>query len=186
MNMLLPELDPVLVHASTATLSALLLLGAWSKLRDFALFRDAVENYQLLPRAIAAPVAWVLAGSEALAGALLLAQPLRAVGALLALSLLAVVSGAIALNVARGRTQIDCGCGGTHHTPLSPGLLVRNGAPALLAAAAAAPGNGRALLWLDHAAVGGFALFGIGLYHLANALLSQHAHLIALRRGAGS
>lgn len=186
---LLPALDPVPVHAAAATLSVLLLLGAWDKLRELALFRDAVEAYRLLPATLVAPAALAIALAEALAGALLLAGPLRAAGALLALALLAVVSGAVALNLARGHTAIDCGCGGIatgRHQPLSAGLLARNAVLALLALVAAAPGNGRALLWLDAAAVGCFTLFGFGLYHLANLLLSQHATLAALRRDGHS
>lgn len=172
-----PALDPVLVHAAAATLSVLLLLGAWDKLRAPAVFRDAVAGYGLLPPALVAPAAWAIALAETLAGALLLAGPLRPIAAVLALALLAVVSGAVALNLARGHTAIDCGCGGTRHQPLRPGLLVRNAALMLLALVAAAPAGSRALLWLDAAAVGACTLFGFGLYHLANLLLSQHALL---------
>ena len=93
---------------------------------------------------------------------LLLAGPLRAAGALLAIALLAVVSSAMALNLARGHTDIDCGCGGfgaAHQQPLHAGLLLRNAVLVLLALAAAAPGTGRALLWLDAVAVGACTLF---------------------------
>lgn len=178
---LMPLLDPVLAHAAAATLGAVLLLGAAEKLREPLLFQDAVDNYRLLPAPLVLPLARALPLAEGLAGAMLLPLATRAWGALAALALLLLVSGAIAINLLRGRTRIDCGCGGLRHTPLGPGLLLRNAVLAGLAVLALAPIAARASTWLDFAAVGGATLFGLGLYHLANALLSHHAHLIDLR-----
>ncbi|MEP7280346.1 MAG: MauE/DoxX family redox-associated membrane protein [Rubrivivax sp.] len=178
---LLPVIDPVLAHAAAAGLGAVLLLGALEKLREPEVFRDAVDNYRLLP----APLVPVLARSlplfEGLAGALLLPGATRPLGGLLALALLLLVTAAIGINLLRGRDRIDCGCGGGLHTPLGVGLVVRNGVLMLLALTSFAPLSGRPVVWLDFAAAGFATLFGLGLYYLVNAMLSHHAHLLELR-----
>ena len=176
-----PAIDPVFAHAAAAGLGAVLLLGAIDKLREPAMFRDAVENYRLLPAAAVPALARALPLFEALAGALLLPGSTRPLGALLALALLLLVTAAIVINLLRGRDRIDCGCGGNLHTPLGIGLVLRNSVLMLLALVAAAPMAGRAVVWLDVAAAGFATLFGLGLYFLVNAMLSHNAHLLELR-----
>ena len=66
-----------------------------------------------------------------------------ATGSLMAALLLCLYTGAIAVNLGRGRTAIDCGCGG-QATPLSGWLLTRNGLLLCLAWAAAALPSGTA------------------------------------------
>jgi hypothetical protein len=177
----LPVLDPVLGHTAAASLGALLLLGAADKLRDAARFRAVVDDYALLPAALVPAFALALPLAEALAGVLLLPGATRGFGALLAAAVLLLATAAVAINLRRGRTAIDCGCGGAAHTPLSAGLLARNGVLLLAAAAAALPVAVRTTVWLDLAAVGCATLFGLGLYLVANTLLGQHGRLLALR-----
>ena len=174
-------LDPVFGHTAAACLGAVLLLGALDKLREPALFRDAVEDYALLPAALVPAFARALPLVEALAGALLLPGATRALGAALGGALLVLVSAAIAINLRRGRTRIDCGCGGAAHTPLSRGLVARNAVLLLLALAAALPAAPRATVWLDLVAAGFATLFLLGLYAVANILLGQHGRLLELR-----
>jgi hypothetical protein len=177
----LPLLDPVAGHAAAGALGGVLLLGGAAKLRDLALFRAVLEDYRLLPAALIAPVALLLALAELAAGGLLLPVPLRVLGAGLALLVLAVVSAAVTINLLRGRRQIACGCGGDAPLPLGAGLLWRNAALALLGLAAAAPVLPRATVWLDPLAAGFAALFLLGLVAVANQLLSHHPRLTALR-----
>jgi hypothetical protein len=177
----LPLLDPVLGHSAAASLGALLLLGAADKLRDAARFRAVVEDYALLPAVLVSAFALALPLAEGLAGALLLPSATRGLGALLAAAVLGLATLAVAINLRRGRTAIDCGCGGPAHTPLSAGLVARNGVLLLVAAAAALPVLPRPTVWLDLAAVGGATLFGLGLYLVANTLLGQHGRLLDLR-----
>jgi len=177
----LPLLDPVLGHSAAASLGALLLLGAADKLRDAARFRAVVEDYALLPPALVPAFALALPLIELLAGLLLLPSATRAPGAALAAAVLALVTAAVLINLRRGRSAIDCGCGGAAHTPLSAALVVRNGVLLLVAAAAALPATARATVWLDLAAVGCATLFGLGLYLVANTLLGQHGRLLDLR-----
>ncbi|NML17853.1 MauE/DoxX family redox-associated membrane protein [Azohydromonas caseinilytica] len=166
-------LDPVLGHAAAATLGAVLLLGAISKLRDLALFRGALDNHRLLPRALLAPAALLLPLLELVAGALRLPTASRESGALLGLAVLVLVTGAVVINLRRGRERIDCGCGGSEHVPLSRGLVARNAGLALLALVALAPAPARATVWLDLAATAFATLFLLGLVLAVNQLLSN-------------
>lgn len=177
----LPLIDPVVSHGVASVLAIVWLLGAWDKGREPALFQAAVDNHRLLPSALVLPAAWAMTLAEAATGAALLTQATRSLGAALSLALLLVYSAAIATNLARGRDHIDCGCGSGRHTPLSSGLLLRNlvlGLASTLALCAPAP---RPMTALDAVAVAGVALFGFGLYLLANTLLSHHAHIKAMR-----
>ena len=85
------------------------LLSGLAKLPRRAEFVDAVKNYKLVPDRVGEVIGKVLPPVELGAGALLaLGLGVRPVAALLALFLLAF-SGAVAINLLRGRT-IDCGC----------------------------------------------------------------------------
>ena len=177
----LPLLDPSIVHAAAAGLALVMLTAALDKLREPEIFRDAVENYALLPAPLVPLVARGLPLLEGAAGALLLPGATRVLGALLALALLALVTGAAAINLRRGRARIDCGCGGDQHMPLSPALLLRNAVLMGVALLAAAPATARDMVWLDGIAIAFAALFLFGLFALTNALLRHHSRLIDLR-----
>jgi hypothetical protein len=136
------------------------LMAGVDKLRHRVELAGVIDNYRLLPEAAAGPVAALLPFVELAAGFSLLVGEHRAapvVGA----SLLLLFAAAIAVNVRRGRRDIDCGCG---HSPLrhrlSWGLVVRN-----IAMAAAlllmAPPAGAAAGMTEHAlgAVAGVMLF---------------------------
>jgi hypothetical protein len=87
----------------------LLVTAAIPKLRNAEDFRDAVENYRLLPRRLAPGFAWWLPRIElVLGGALLIGLVPSPMAAAACLAFVAF-SAAIAVNLARGR-EIDCGC----------------------------------------------------------------------------
>jgi hypothetical protein len=86
----------------------------------------------------------------------------------------------VAINLSRGHTRIQCGCGGLDQ-PLSPALVARNLALMALAVAAACPATERTPVWLDYGAVALTTLALYGLYALANTLLRNHAQLTDLR-----
>ncbi len=143
-------LDPVLQTTWRVGLCLLLLHASQHKLRDFAAFRSALANYHLLPERGATPAAALLAGAELALGLALLVPVTAPAAACATAGLLALYSGAVGLNLLRGRREIDCGCAGpAARRPLGAGLLVRNAIAILLALACALPTGGRALLWLD-------------------------------------
>jgi hypothetical protein len=165
--------DPVAVHGLAATLAILLMFGAWQKLRDPVIFGAAVENYRLLPGALVPTVAIGLPLLEAAAGAMLLPPETAAVGSVIALSVLCLTTTAVAINLFRGRREIDCGCGGLSHQPLSWTLVLRN--LALMAAAVVVMHGDveRHLVWLDYLTVAATVLALFGLYAVFNQLLAN-------------
>jgi uncharacterized membrane protein YphA (DoxX/SURF4 family) len=118
-------MDPVVRMAIALLLGWVLAEAALHKLRAPLGFGGVIDAYRLLPGGAGAWLARPLGVLElALACALLVPSLNRAAGAAAA-ALLALYFLAIAVNLARGRRDIDCGCGGVPQ-PLSPLLLVRN------------------------------------------------------------
>lgn len=174
--------DPVITRSLGATVSIVLLVGAWHKLKDPVVFAGAVENYRLLPESLVPVVARLLPALELTAGGLLLFPETLALGGLLALLLLFVVSAAVGINLLRGHTRIDCGCGGLSGQPLSWGLVVRNAALMGMTALAMQEGIGRPLVWADYLTVGGTVLALVGIYISANQLMTNAPLALAVRK----
>jgi len=165
-------MDPVVALALRASLTLLLAGAALAKLRDLRGFAAAVAGYRLLPGALAGPAAAGFVAVElALAAGLWLEPRAAALGAAALLTLYGV---AIAVNLARGRRDIDCGCGGPlGRQTLSEALVLRNLGLAGAALAGSLPVAPRELAWLDvltlSAAVGAVA----ALYAAANVLFTR-------------
>ncbi|WP_295007490.1 MauE/DoxX family redox-associated membrane protein [uncultured Dechloromonas sp.] len=172
--------DPVVVHAAAAAMGIILIVGALGKLRDLELFRYAVENYGLLGSTASALVARVLPAVELLAGLALILETTRLLGVLLGLAVMALVTGAVAINLLRGMGRIECGCG-TGGQRISWGLVGRNlflSAALLLAAADELP---RSLGAIDYFSVAGAILALLVLYASANQLLANQPLLKELQ-----
>jgi hypothetical protein len=173
--------DPALQLALRVAAALLFVAAAAHKLRDVDGFRQALAVYAILPAPAVAPAAAALIAVEIAVG-IGCALPAAAPGACLAgIGLLALYSGAIALNLARGRRRIDCGCGGPGgRRPLSPGLVARNAALGALLLLAALPAGGRTLVWLDALTIA-FVLAVLVLLHAAlDVALANAARLRAL------
>src|SRR5207253_528566 len=98
----------------------------------------------------------LVVGAEAAAAGALLVPGTRATGLVSAATLLLVYGAAVAINLARGRRDIDCGCAGPAvRRPISGALVARNAALAALALAGLVPVHQRALLWVDGLTVAG-------------------------------
>lgn len=164
--------DPIIGWTATGLIAVLLGAAAWHKLTAFAEFRDALTAYQLLPIWAVPGAAVLFAVLEAgtVAGLLL-----RWPGAhLAALALLAVYSGAMLVNLLRGRRFIDCGCGGASR-PISGALVCRNAVlMGVCLLAAPAPGTLGPLGVLTVAAA---VLTGATLYAAADHILTLRALL---------
>jgi len=177
--------DPLIALVVEAGLALLLASAALHKLRDLAAFRAVLGAYRLLPEALTAVAAPVIAAVETALALALVVPAWRAAGAIGTIVLLGVYSGAIAINLARGRREIDCGCGapGTRQ-PLSAWLLARN---ALLAAAALlllVPAAARPLLWVDWLGLVGSLAVLVCAWLAFHRLLAASARVPALG-GAG-
>jgi len=172
-------LDPALSLALRGGLALLLAAAAWHKLRDLTAFRAALAGYQLVPeRALRVAACVLIAAELATASALVLSS--RAAGA--AVTLLALYTGAVALNLARGRREIDCGCfGPAARQPLSFALVVRNLGLIALGLVCALPVAARALVLLDGLTIAAGIALGALLHGAINGLIANAPRLRALR-----
>jgi hypothetical protein len=175
-------MDPVVDATVRAGLALLLLQAAWHKLGDLAHFRSTLAAYRLLPARLVPVAAPVVVGTEAgVAG--LLAVPAARVPALVAAAgLLAVYGMAIAINLARGRRDLDCGCTGPAvRRPISGWLVARNAGLAAVALATAAPEAARPLGWMDACTVAGATMALAALHVALDGLLAQGPAMARLR-----
>ena len=79
------------------------------------------------------------------------------------------------INLARGRSDIDCGCGG-EPLPLSWALVARNLLLMVMCALAAAEMTEREMQWADRAVVCGAVLLGSLLWAAFHQVLRQMRH----------
>ncbi len=173
--------DPVVDVVLRAALALLFASAARHKLRDLAGFRGVLQAYRLLPERLVAVTAPVVVGIELGLAAALVLPATRSLAGLGAAALLTAYSFAIAINLARGRRAIDCGCGGPGaRQPISEWLVLRN---ALLTGAALftlAPAAARPLLWVDWlTGVGGLVVIAAG-WTAAHGLAAAAARVPAL------
>jgi hypothetical protein len=92
-------------------LALIFLLAAAQKMRHWRLLPGVVANYRLVPGWAVGAVAALLPPFEMLLAITLLLAPLQPWSSLAGIATLALFAGAMAINVMRGRTHIDCGCG---------------------------------------------------------------------------
>jgi hypothetical protein len=113
-------------EAARLTIATVFALAAFHAMREWAIFGGIVEQYRLAPPRLSQIAARILPPLEAVAAICLVLPPAGRVGAVLGLTLLALFTVAITVNLARGCELIDCGCGGASGQKLSRGLVVRN------------------------------------------------------------
>lgn len=118
--------------ASTAGLAIaigvglIFLFAGLSKLRHRKLLPGVIANYRIVPDAAVPVVATLLPVAELALSALLIVGE-RHVAPLVGIALLLAFAWAMAVNIRRGRTNIDCGCGSPHlRQTLGKGLVYRN------------------------------------------------------------
>jgi hypothetical protein len=162
-------IDPAIHGLCAFSLAVMFGVSGVMKLRDLEMFEGSLANYQLSPRWMEKPLTYSLPIIECVAAAGLLAASTRAIAASMLLALLSIFTGAIAINLARGRTNIDCGCfGPALRQELSGWLLMRNLFLMILAAVVILPENGRALESIDAVTIVVGAMTLVVLYASAN------------------
>ena len=108
------------------------LRAALHKVQDFDEFQGFVTDYDLLPEKWIKPASMALVAAELGIVVMLLISTTRAPALLLAAALLMLYAAVMEINIRRGHTRIECGCGGAPQY-LSRRLLVRNAVLALCA-----------------------------------------------------
>jgi hypothetical protein len=144
--------------------------AALQKLRHRRVLEGVVANYRILPRALVAPASRSLPIAEMTVGLLLLSGVVPAVAAGAAILLLCAFAWAMAVNLRRGRSDIDCGCHQSFlRQTLRWSLVWRNLVLAALLLPALAPVGADHALWPIGAAAGASLFL---LYLLFNTLSS--------------
>jgi len=175
-------MDPAIEAALRGALALLFAVAARHKARDLDGFRATLAEYRLLPEGAASVAARLVIVAEVAASVALLVPVLRAPGPFLAAGLLAVYTGAIAINLARGRRDIDCGCAGPAlRQPLSGWLLGRNGILLAAALACLVPLRPRPLVWVDALTVTGAVAALAAFYGALDRLVANAPRLAHLR-----
>lgn len=178
-------IDPALHTTLRVALALLFLAASRHKWGGLAAFRSAVARYRILPERATGPAALGLAAGELGIGLALLVPGLATIAGSAAAWLLALYSAAIAVNLARGRRQIDCGClGSGARRPLSEALLARNALLLLGAGLCALPVAERPLVWMDALTVAGGVTALALLYGASDAALVNAPRLHASKGSA--
>lgn len=148
-------LDPALGWTLRFFLASIFTRAVFGKLRFPSEFATALRGYKLVPPRLAGSCAAALLATECLLVPALLIPASAPLASAVAVGVLCLYTLAIGINLARGRRDIECGCGGplTGQT-LHEMLVVRNLVYAGLAIGAAAPIGARALTWLDGLTIG--------------------------------
>lgn len=171
--------DPVAASAVAGCIALILFAAAWHKFSEPDVFAGALDAYQLVPSAGVMPIARLLPFVEVVVGVIVLIPATRHVGLVAFAWLIATYGIAIAINLSRGRHQIDCGCGGDVHL-LSWGLVVRNALLACVALTMSGPSVDRAYEWLDAVTLVAGVLALYGSYLTFDELLRQFGRIAQL------
>jgi uncharacterized membrane protein len=175
------EIDPAIRDLLAGSLALIFGASGVMKIRDLEMFEGSVANYQLLPASLEKLFAYLLPILEFACAIGLMASATRGAAALGLLMLLVIFSGAIGINLMRGRTNIDCGCfGPLLRQELSGWLLLRNVFLMILAAAILLPENGRLIEPLDLVTIVLGAATLVVLYASANFAIGNAPKTCAL------
>lgn len=145
------SIDPVVGAVVCSGCALLFAVAGAHKLRARAEFAETLAGYRVLPARLVSPASALVPTLECLIAAGLLIPDARERASLAAAALLAAYAAAIAVNLLRGRRQLDCGCLGPRGGGVISGALVwRNILVALaLAAAGGLRWSERPVCWLD-------------------------------------
>ncbi|WP_233801594.1 MauE/DoxX family redox-associated membrane protein [Paraburkholderia sp. HP33-1] len=180
-------IDPVVSSVALATTSIITLTFALPKLARQSDLRQVVAGFELLPHALVTPFALALPLVEIGAALSSLVPATRSVGAAALATLFVLFALALGINVARGRTDIDCGCNGFRQqgaaVPRSIGWahVARTLLLAALAALVCVPQSTRAVIWFDYLSVLGATLVAVAAFFTLDVLLANRPKLNHLR-----
>jgi hypothetical protein len=179
--------DPVISTVALATTSIITLTLALPKVTRNGELREAVAGFQLLPHALVTPFALALPAVEIAAALASLVPATRGVGAAALAALFMLFALALGINVARGRTDIDCGCNGFRQAGGVPAHAIgwthvaRTLLLAALAALVCVPQSTRAVVWFDYLSVFGATLVALAAFFTLDVLLANRPKLNHLR-----
>ena len=180
-----PLLDPGLGYVIVIALALLFAQAAWHKWRGLVQFGAVLLAYRLVPAPLAGPLRVAVPTCESAIALLLLPAATRPWAAAAGAMLLLAYAGAMAINLRRGRRDLDCGCTGpAERRPIAAWMVWRNALLAALLALGGLPWAARPLGATDAFTVGGGLLVFALLYAALDRLLGQIMPRSAALRGA--
>lgn len=179
-------MDPVVDLSVRIGFVALFGAAAAHKLRGFGHFKATIADYRIVPARLAPLAALALLCAEVGIAEMLVLPHLRSIGLAAASAQLVVYAGALALNLARGRRHLDCGCVGVAgREEISWALVARNLVLSAIAlAAVATPIAARPLVWIDALTIAGAVATAAGAYVAIDQLVANGAGFRRLREAA--
>lgn len=172
-------LDPLILKLISIGFGLLFLLAAVHKFSTAQQFRIILEEYQVMPRVLAGVVARIVPLVEVVLSVGWFTGFRPGLVAISSAALLGVYTGAIGINLLRGRIHIGCGCGVAGSTDgdqqLSSGLILRNSVLIAIALVAVTPTTVRAFAVIDYVTLVTTLLASALLYMAANQLLANGA-----------
>lgn len=152
------SLDPNIALTLRAAIALLFAAALAHKLRHAGEFERTLGRYLqgigLAGLPLGKPLLVAVIVLEAFVVVACLTPSMGAIGGIAASSTLLLYAAAMGLNLLRGNTRMDCGCGwGPSRATIRPALVLRNVLLAIVALAIVLPGTDRALSVLDIASV---------------------------------
>ena len=192
-------LDPLLLRIISVGFALLFIPAAVHKLANISQFSAIVQAYEILPRGLIRPSAVFIPLLELSLGVawLLSGMPILFISsiAVMSASLLGLYTLGIAVNLHRGRSYIDCGCGfsttitttgkGQNVQHLSYGLLLRNVMLIAVALVAVIPPATREFLFIDYFNLLTATIALVLIYGAFNQLLTNRNAINAWRKSHG-
>ena len=129
----------LLSATATVFIALIFVRAAWHKLSEFTEFTGFVADYKVMPEKLVLPASVAIVAAEVLVVALQFIPGGHMLGLALAAAMLSLYAGVMTINIRRGRTFIECGCGGAVQ-PLSWSLITRNAVLVLVALSAIVAG----------------------------------------------
>ena len=164
--------DPATAGITVGALALVLFGAAWQKFSEPNAFLAALAGYRLVPDSLLGLATRAVPSIEIALGLGLLWPATRSMALIGTSTLLLVYALSMAVNLLRGRSYIDCGCGDIAQ-PLSWGLVARNGILAAAAVAVSGPTVERNFDWLDTITLIAGALSFYFAYLMVDELLRQ-------------
>jgi hypothetical protein len=172
-------MDPAVGALLAGAFALLFASAALHKLVDPARFGAAFRAYELVPASLAW-VAALLPVLELAVAVALLPETSRSGAAAAGAVLLLLYAAAMAVNLARGRRDLDCGCGGPSTRRLvGPWMVGRNLLLATVLGALLLPSAPRALGAVDALTIGAGTAVAALLYMTLDVLLARVAPQVA-------
>jgi len=184
-------LDPLVFRVIAAAFFLLLVAAGVHKLGDRLRFKGILAAYQILPINLVGPVSFIIPVFEIVLGLAWLAGWQIDLVSVATVGLLTAYAMAMGINLVRGRTYIDCGCGFSSTKArrdesgiqqLSVWLVYRNIVLIVLALAAGAGVAERGLGLLDYFAFVAAILALVFVYSAFHQLLVNHNAIDSWRK----